>query len=429
MRLNFAFPGALFLMALVLASAVSAAPADSAKILKPGFTQGLERTYLQLVSKDPQVQNPAQWERLTGELNGFVDNGAAGAELLDALFLLGEINEYIYNTREFSLAGAQASAAYARFVKEAGADPRMERALLSLGDLKLRAVHDRDGAKQAYAELIARYPSTPSARNAQEKLQRLADSNSGNSEIEPVFGRPKGPEISRPDTTRRPIIVIDPGHGGEDLGAQGIDGVLEKDVALNIVMYLDELLRDRLRAKTVITRVRDVVVPLQERTKIANDAKADLFVSIHTNASPSHAGHGIETYYLDNTDDRSSLKLAERENLSVSYGGSTQDLDFILSDLIQDAKLDDSISLAHHLQDSLYLKLSHYFPGVRNLGVKRAPFFVLVGAHMPCVLAEVSFIDHPVEGSRLIERRYQRLIAEALFEGMQAFFLKTQKQN
>lgn len=223
----------------------------------------------------------------------------------------------------------------------------------------------------------------------------------------------------------RPLIVIDPGHGGEDLGAQGVDSILEKDIVLKVAMNLERLLQDRLRARTRLTRDKDIFIPLGDRTKLANDLQADLFISIHANASEYRTASGIETYYLDNTADKSSLKLAERENASLKFGGGNEsDLSFMLSDLIQNTKLDDSISLAHHVQRSIIKTLGPYYKGVKDLGVKKAPFYVLVGAHMPCILTEVSFIDHPLEGKRLGDERYQVLIAQALYEGVRAFFLK-----
>ena len=214
--------------------------------------------------------------------------------------------------------------------------------------------------------------------------------------------------------------MIDAGHGGDEHGAVGVNGVLEKEVTLNVAKFLDELLRERLRAKTVLTRTKDVNVSLADRTKIANDHGADLFISIHANASEYKTVRGIETYYLDNTNDKSSLKLAQRENASLEEVGT--DLGFIISDFIQSAKLDESISLAHYLQKSIQGVLARYYEGVKDLGVKKAPFYVLVGAHMPCVLAEISFIDHPVEGGRLITPRYQRLAALGLYQGIKTYF-------
>jgi len=222
-------------------------------------------------------------------------------------------------------------------------------------------------------------------------------------------------------SSKLPLIVIDPGHGGEDIGARGPDGLLEKNVTLNIAKDIEELIKERKWSRVILTRTEDKGLSLKERTEFANKNNADLFVSIHTNASEYKTFTGGETYYLDNTDDLSSLRLANRENFAGEMAQAS-DLNFIVSDLIQNAKLDDSIKLTHKIHLSMVKTLQTYYEGVKDLGVKKAPFYVLVGAHMPCVLVEVSFIDHPSEGRRLGERRYQRLIAQAVYDGLKEYF-------
>lgn len=222
----------------------------------------------------------------------------------------------------------------------------------------------------------------------------------------------------------KPLIVIDPGHGGVEEGAKGVTGDLEKNVVLAISLELEKLLKSKSKITPVLTRKTDLDISLAERTKIANSNNADLFISIHANASVTKKLSGIETYYLDNTDDHASLKLAERENTTLKKG-KQDDLDFILSDLIQTGKLEESISLAHYLQDNLITTIQKVYPSVRDLGVKKAPFYVLVGAHMPCVLVEVSFIDHQVEGKLLADKKYQKLIAKALYEGVLKFLVRS----
>ena len=224
-----------------------------------------------------------------------------------------------------------------------------------------------------------------------------------------------------------PIIVLDPGHGGKDLGARGVTGLYEKDIVLDISLMLRDLIKAHLSARVLLTREDDVELALSDRTQFANDSNADLFVSVHANASDNRSLNGIETYYLDNTDDKSSLKLAQRENATSQTFGS--DLEFILSDLIQNAKLDDSISLAHFIQNSLTGMLSESYSDINSYGVKKAPFYVLVGAHMPCVLVEVSFADHPTEGRRLATKGYQRLIARAIFEGIADYLIDSWKKQ
>ncbi len=432
--------------------------------------------YLQLRTRDPQVMQPQAWESAASTLTEFLEVHSQDSYTPPLLFHLGHLYEQLYNSNSSQGELTRAIYFYERLVREFPEHSFVDDALLSLGDLRKNALGDQVGARAAYYEIIDRHPNGDKISQARSRLgikeeeqpqaqvsekpvkpqQEVpkVEARAQVKDLPPVTEAPKtelpkeaAPQEKRTVTLRSksegkeiyaqtvekaiPLIVIDPGHGGEDRGAVGVDGVLEKEVVLNIAFYLEELLRERLRARTILTRARDQVVSLADRTKLANDQNADLFISIHANASPNKKLHGIETYYLDNTNDRSSLKLAERENQSLHYGqeggGVAPDLQFILSDMIQNAKLEDSISLSHHVHSALYQHLSRYYKGVKNLGVKKAPFYVLVGAHMPCVLVEVSFIDHPVEGAYLIERTYQKLVADALYRGIRSFFEKTQR--
>ncbi len=232
--------------------------------------------------------------------------------------------------------------------------------------------------------------------------------------------RAAGPQPAPAPPPHRFKVVVDPGHGGKDPGALGAGGVAEKDVVLAIALQL----RERLAAAglaVVLTREADDFLPLEERTARANAEQADLFVSIHTNASPNPSLSGIETYYLNNTNDRATIRLAEMENgLRDMTGRSRQerDVSLILSDLIQSYKIEESVTVAEHLQKALVAHLAGQGRAVNDLGVKQGPFYVLVGAGMPCVLVEVSFLTHPEEGARLAHRAYQAAIAEGLLRGI-----------
>ena len=214
-------------------------------------------------------------------------------------------------------------------------------------------------------------------------------------------------------------IVLDPGHGGKDTGAIGPSGLLEKDVVLAIAKKLAGRLRSEMGVEVVLTRENDIFIPLEDRTDIANRERADLFVSLHTNASPNPQARGIETYYLNNTDDEAARRLAAREN-GTSYQ-NVSDIQLILSDLIQSAKLEDSISLAHHLQSFLIASAGKAFGEVKDLGVKPALFYVLVGARMPAVLAEILFISNKSDARWLAGDSNQDSIVEGLFQGIKRF--------
>lgn len=220
-------------------------------------------------------------------------------------------------------------------------------------------------------------------------------------------------------------IMLDPGHGGKDPGAIGMGRVAEKDVVLALSKRVGRKLAARLPVKVLYTRSTDVFIPLEERIAKANAAQADVFVSVHANASANPALQGVETYYLNNTNDRATIRLASLENgLRPGGNGRSDSLSFLLSDLIQNGKEEDSIALANHLQESIVTRVRQQYPSVRSLGVKKGPFYVLVGAHMPCVLVETAFLTHAVEGKHIARPEYQEALAEGLFLGI-ARFLRT----
>ena len=211
-------------------------------------------------------------------------------------------------------------------------------------------------------------------------------------------------------------IVLDPGHGGKDPGAIGLGGIAEKEIVLAVAKKLERKLKQEMGVEVVLTRRDDRFIPLEDRTAIANAEGADLFVSLHMNASPNGEAKGLETYYLDNTTDEASLRLAARENGTSRRNVS--DLQFILSDMTQNMKLEDSITLAHHLQHSLVDGMSTRLAEVKDLGVKKALFYVLVGARMPSVLVEMFFITNKTEGSAMSQETYQNAVVDALYDGI-----------
>ena len=220
-------------------------------------------------------------------------------------------------------------------------------------------------------------------------------------------------------------VMLDPGHGGKDPGAIGEGRITEKDVVLAISKRVGRKLAARLPVRVLYTRSSDIFIPLEERIAKANAAQADLFVSVHANASTNPDLQGVETYYLNNTNDRATIRLASLENgIRPGGNGRGDSLSFLLSDLIQNGKEEDSIALANHLQEAIVSRARDTYPSVRNLGVKKGPFYVLVGAHMPCVLVETAFVTHRIEGKYLARLEYQEALAEGLFLGI-ARFLRT----
>jgi N-acetylmuramoyl-L-alanine amidase len=216
-------------------------------------------------------------------------------------------------------------------------------------------------------------------------------------------------------------IVVDPGHGGKDYGAPGyLKGVHEKKITLQIAKRLAAELRKELKCEVLLTRTGDRYLTLEERTAFANTKNADLFISVHTNANRDSRAYGISTYFLNFSDDDESKYVAAMENATSTKNIS--DLEHILFSLIHYSKLNESSRLAAHIQDSMagHLKAKGW-PRIKNKGVKQAPFYVLMGARMPSILIETSFISNPRECRRLINPQYQQRLAEGIVQGIKKY--------
>ena len=234
-----------------------------------------------------------------------------------------------------------------------------------------------------------------------------ARTNSG----EPSLTRVLGLKLGR--------VVIDAGHGGHDAGTHGVSGLLEKDVVLDVALRLGTLLRERLGSDVVFTRSDDTYIPLEERTRIANEHKADLFLSIHANSSPFKAVAGVETYYLNFTTSKSSLDLAAKENAGSQ--SSIFDLRDVLAKIAMKDKIDESREFAASIQNALFALSAKNNAAVKNRGIKKAPFVVLIGAQMPSVLAEIGFLTNPADEALLRKPEHRQKIAEALYRGIAAY--------
>lgn len=230
------------------------------------------------------------------------------------------------------------------------------------------------------------------------------------------------------------VIVIDPGHGGHDPGAIGPHHLCEKDVVLDIALKLKKILSSNSGLKVYLTRDRDVFIPLEERAAIANSRHADLFVSIHANASPSMTARGIETYFLNWTDDEEAMKVAARENQISLHNMKRMKkekdvLGLMLRDLKREKKRDQSLLLANYVQNALVNKMSRDYRGIVDLNTKWAPFYVLLGARMPSVLVEVSFISNPREAKRLSDNAYREDLAKSIAYGIDEYMSKTGRKR
>jgi N-acetylmuramoyl-L-alanine amidase len=214
-------------------------------------------------------------------------------------------------------------------------------------------------------------------------------------------------------------IVLDPGHGGHDTGTVGPEGLREKDLVLDVAKRLGALIEERMNSEVIYTRSDDTFIALEQRTEIANQAKADLFLSIHANSSPLRSAAGVETYYLNFTTSKAALDLAAKEN-----AGSQQSI-FELQDLLEKIalkdKVDESREFAGRIQSALYSFSAKNDAHARDRGVRKAPFVVLIGASMPSVLAEIGFISNAHDESIMKKPEYRQRLAESLYKGVSSY--------
>jgi N-acetylmuramoyl-L-alanine amidase len=219
-------------------------------------------------------------------------------------------------------------------------------------------------------------------------------------------------------------IVIDPGHGGKDTGATGF-GLEEKHVVLNVAQKIKDFMEKEHNYEVLLTRDQDVFLPLEARTAFANTKGADLFVSIHVNAHPNARVKGVETFFLNLATNPEAMRVAALENATSTH--SISEMQDILSGILQNTKIAESSLLAEFIQNSMIKGLRQAKYTVKDLGVKQAPFYVLIGAQMPAVLAEIAFISNAEEAKRLQDERYLQVIAEQIAAGLIAYIehLKT----
>lgn len=220
-------------------------------------------------------------------------------------------------------------------------------------------------------------------------------------------------------------IIIDAGHGGKDFGAPGyVKGVHEKTVVLAIAKKLAAKIRSEIGCEVILTRSGDTYLTLEERTGIANMKNGDLFISIHANAAVNKTAFGVETYFLNLTTDDESISVAARENATSTKNIS--ELQTILNDLMQNAKINESSRLATYVQKELCQNLAKKYNRIKNKGVKQAPFYVLIGAQMPAILVETAFISNKTECQRLMDPKYQQALCTGIVKGVQKYIHEIQ---
>lgn len=384
----------------------------------PAFDD-LKAEFLKLRNRDTEIQQVAEWQGLALRLKALATNYPKDNSTPAALYDSALIYELLYKKNHSEAELQESLNLYKELSKKYPKASLADDALLKAADLLAVEMNDRKAANLLYQDIVKRYPSGDMYQVAK---MRLSGAGVG-AGLSSKSSR-KEQNSKAADLLRGPKIVLDPGHGGEDFGAVGVGGLLEKDVTLAVALQLEALLKQRLGARVQLTRRSDIFIPLSERTAMANQLEADLFVSLHTNASVKKNLTGFETFYLDNSGDEGSRKLADRENKSAQLGGAADDVSFMLSDLVENAKLEDSIMLGRNIQNAIGSELSASWGDVQSLGVRKGPFYVLVGAFMPCVLVEMFFIDNPIDGKRLGNEKFRGELAEALYKGIAEYVKK-----
>ena len=283
---------------------------------------------------------------------------------------------------------------------------------------RIKSTTTVDGVKRVVVEADDDQAATSSGSNAKSMKSRRA----GMRHVASAEIRESQPTSSGDRSLIRALglkigkIVIDPGHGGHDTGTIGPNGLYEKDLVLDVSKRLGKLLEARLGADVVYTRHDDTFIPLETRTAIANQEQADLFVSVHANSSHDPDARGVETYYLNFTSAPDALEVAARENADSDK--SIHELQDLVKKIALKEKIEESREFASDVQQSLHNGLAAKSPGERDRGVKKAPFVVLIGANMPSILAEISFISNPGDERRLRMPEYRQRIAESLYRGI-----------
>lgn len=258
-------------------------------------------------------------------------------------------------------------------------------------------------------------PAPTSVANARVQPQARPGTPPSRPKIINDESRKPDMEISRALGLKVKTIVIDAGHGGKDPGAV-YNNVKEKDVILDIAKHLRDYLKKDSKLNVYMTRDTDVFIPLEERTAIANKYKADIFISVHANAAKNTAAAGVETYVFNVTNDRAALEVAALENNATTK--ATSDLSDILKDILKYSKLEDSLLVAGAIQKHI---MKNTGSKSKNLGVKQAPFYVLLGARMPAVLIETGFVSNKDEAARLKTQAYRKQIAKGIYDGLQEY--------
>ncbi len=410
-----------FLISLTAFFSVAADAADS----DAAYQQARE-CYNSLKSDEARQKMREPWEDCIGQFENVKKKFGRSADGANAAYTLGRLYEGLAENSKNRADWLMAISKYDNFTTRYPVSSMTDDAYFRAGKIYWERLRDKKNAEKNMIKIIRFFKTSDMAGEADKYLSAIRAGIVPAEELKPVSQksrafvkpRPVSPVKSEKRGAERLTIVIDPGHGGSDTGAIGPSGIEEKDVVLALSRRLAEELKKRLPSSQILlTRNDDETLTLDDRVKFANLNGADLFISMHANASESEKQHGVQTYYLNNASDRAAEKLAAQEN--KQSGKSSTDLDKIISTMIQNASAEDSRELAASVHSSLVAGLSKKYSGIADQKVRSALFYVLVGVKCPAILVETSYISHPKEEKRLINEDYQKTIASAIAGGVQ----------
>ena len=376
----------------------------------------VKKEFQRLRNTDSHIVKLTDWLNSIKQLSDFSDK-LPDEQAAEAVFLVGQGYASLWKQKQDKKYFYQANESFQKILSNWANSSKAPSSLHELYHLHSKV--DSSDAEQFLGHIIKKYPQSEYAIFATEKLK--VGSN---------FSRKNEDTAILADHFK---VVIDPGHGGEDLGAVGVGGIFEKDIVLDVAYLIKNKLEENGTIKVLLTRTADEFIPLQQRTEFANNNQADLFISIHCNASEKKNLSGFESFVLDEKGDSAAQLLAQRENAS-SDGNSDpigDDIAIMLSDLIQTTKKPESISFANLVTSSIQSELSKdsEYKSISVKKPRKAPFYVLVGAHMPAVLLELSYLDHELDGPFLASPEFRNALVSGIINGIKAYKAKHDAGN
>lgn len=366
--------------------------------------EDLKQRYFSLRNTDTEVRRADDWRDLAANLRNFANSNPSSSHSPEALLYASILELQAGKAGNDGALSSEGEQQLEDLVRRYPASDLADDALLVLARTK-----EAPAAAEYYARIIEKYPNSDSAEFARSllELEKTPATGARNGSVSPSPGR------------EGTLVVLDPGHGGEDRGAVGPASLFEKDVTLVVALETADLLEEE-GLDVFLSRDTDSFVPLADRVAMANSEGGAVFVSLHVNASGNGRRTGLETYVLSKSIDEAGRLLAQREN-SASGGGEPGDVQFIVGDLIQKGKLRSSEQLARMLEDSIAGALRKNRYHVADNGVKKGPFYVLVGTHMPSVLIEMGYIDSEKEVDLLADGEFRKTLARGIAEGIRSF--------